>query len=109
MLVVMSVSLKSIVMRNMTGSATRFTVGVQGRSLSLNGLCGPCLDADVHVPSYRGVGVGGVFSSMCVSGCFVWCFWMGWVFVLACYKRCPIEVLDTWIAGLLLQTSSIRV
>ena len=60
-----STSLKSIVMHNMTGSATRFTVGVQGRSLSLNGLCGPCLDADVHVPSYR-VGVGGVFSGMCV-------------------------------------------
>ena len=32
-LFVMSVLLRSIVMYNMTGSATRFTAGVQGRSL----------------------------------------------------------------------------
>ena len=49
-LVVMSVLLRSIVMHYMTGSATCLTAGVQGRSLSLNGLCGPCLDADEHGP-----------------------------------------------------------
>lgn len=35
-------------MHNMTGSATCLTAGVQGRSLSLNGLRGLCLDADEH-------------------------------------------------------------